>query len=174
VDAGATGGRVAGPSVSLIAAVAANGVIGRRGAMPWRIPDDMTRFRRLTMGHPVIMGRATFRSLARPLAGRTNIVLTRDPSLRLDGCTVAHSRGEALRAAGTAGEIFVIGGASVYALFLPIADRLYITWVDLDVPGDTLFPDVAWDQWQVLGEERAGAAAGVPPHRFVDYSRRRT
>jgi len=179
-------------TVSLIAAVAANRVIGSRGAIPWRLPGDMARFRKLTMGHPVIMGRATFQSLGRPLAGRVNIVLSRDPSLRLPGCRVVRAREEALAAAAvdaagaptTEPEAFVIGGAEVYSLFLPIADRLYMTWVDAEIPGDTFFPEVAWEQWQVTGEsapgparaegvrpERAGTETAFP-HRFVDYARR--
>jgi dihydrofolate reductase len=168
-------------TVSLIAAVASNRVIGTQGSMPWRIPGDLRRFKRLTMGHPVIMGRSTFLSLGKPLPGRINIVLTQDPSLRIPGCTVVHSREEALRAAESGPEeVFVIGGASVYALFLPLAARMYITWVDAEVPGDTLFPEVAWDQWRVL-RETAGPAAGpgpaapaVLPYRFVDYVRKET
>jgi dihydrofolate reductase len=161
----------------LIAAVASNRVIGNKGSIPWRIPGDLPRFRRLTMGHPLIMGHSTFHSLGKPLPGRINIVLSRDPSLGIPGCTVVRSREEALGAAEAAdrdaGEVFVIGGASVYALFLPLAARMYITWVDAVVPGDTLFPEVAWDRWRVLREtapEPAGPA--VLPHRFVDYVRR--
>ena len=173
-----------GLTVSLIAAVAANRVIGDKGALPWKLPGDLPRFKRLTMGHPLIMGHATFLSLGRALPGRANIVLTRDPSLRIQGCAMVHSREQALEAAaaglggdagagGAAGEAFVIGGAAVYALFLPIAARMYITWVDAEVTGDTLFPEVAWDQWRAV-RETGGAPAGptVLPHRFVDYVRR--
>ena len=111
-------------TISLIAAVAANGVIGVRGALPWNLPDDMARFRRLTTGHAVIMGRSTFASLTKPLAGRRNIVVSRDASLRIEGCLVAHSREEAQEAAAGDGsaredEAFIIGGAAIYALFLP-------------------------------------------------------
>ena len=163
-------------TVSLVAAVAANGVIGNRGALPWRLPDDLARFRRLTWGHAVIMGRATFESLRRPLAGRLNIVLSRDPKLRLEGCVVAHSPEDARRAAETGdtggkdAEVFVIGGASVYALFLPEAARLYMTWVDAEAPGDARFPDVDWTGWRVA-REAPGAADVRWPHRFVDYER---
>ena len=159
--------------VSLIAALAANRVIGNRGAVPWRLPDDLSRFRRLTLGHAVVMGRATFLSMGRPLSDRQNIVLSRDPALRIAGCDVAHSPEQAIAAAG-AGEVFVIGGASVYACFLPLADRMYLTHIDADIPGDTLFPEVSWDEWRVIGES-APAAAPDPalPHRFVDYERKR-
>jgi dihydrofolate reductase len=167
------------PLVALVAAVAANGVIGRAGALPWRIPDDMARFRALTMGHAVIMGRATWQSLRRPLAGRSNIVLTRTPDLAMTGCTVVHSAEDALAAAGGAGApgssdpapVFVIGGASVYALFLPLARRMHLTRVDVDVAGDIVFPEVAWDEWVVTAETAAPPADGVLPHRFVDYER---
>ncbi len=158
--------------ISLIAAVAANGVIGSGGKLPWRLPDDMARFRHLTMGRAVIMGRSTFASLRAPLAGRRNIVLSRSLELTREGCTVARSPAEALAAAGP-GEAFVIGGAAVYALFLPRADRLYITWIDAPIEGDTLFPPVSWEEWRIVREEKTPAGPGDPlPHRFVDYERK--
>jgi dihydrofolate reductase len=161
-------------TVSLIAAVAADRVIGDHGRLPWRLPDDLARFRRLTMGHPVVMGRVTHASIGAPLAGRTNIVLTRSRGLRAAGCAVVCTAGEALEAARDApgsAETFVIGGAGVYALFLPLASRLYITWIDAAVPGDALFPEVAWDDWRIL-RETDGRATPLP-HRFVDYERAR-
>jgi dihydrofolate reductase len=163
---------------SLIAAVAAHRVIGDRGRLPWRLPDDMARFRRLTMGHAVLMGRATFDSVGKPLSGRRNIVLTRTEGLLLPGCVVAHSREEAMAAAGD-GECFVIGGADVYTQFLPLAHRMYLTLIDAEIPGDALFPEVTWSEWRIIAEaagaEGPGGAdpAGPPlPHRFVDYERR--
>ena len=157
--------------MSLIAAVAANRVIGNKGAMPWHLPDDLARFKRLTMGHAVIMGRATFASMGRPLSGRQNIVLTRDPAVRIPGCDIAHSAPEALATAGSR-EAFIIGGAAVYALFLPVADFMYLTLIDADIPGDTLFPDVRWEEWRVLREAPGRTAESTPlPHRFVDYER---
>jgi dihydrofolate reductase len=108
--------------VRLIAAVARNLAIGRGGRLPWRLPADLSRFRRLTWGHPVLMGRRTFESIGHPLEGRTNIVLTRDPAWSRPGCVPAHSAEEALGACGD-GAAFVIGGASLYALFLPAAVR---------------------------------------------------
>ena len=158
-------------TVSLIAAVASNGVIGRRGALPWKLPGDLARFKRLTMGHPVIMGRSTFQSMGRPLPGRTNIVLSRDAHLRIPGCTVVHGAAEALQAASGTGtdESFVIGGAEVYALFLPEAGRMYLTWVDADVEGDAVFPPVEWSQWKPTRE--TPGREGSVPHRFTDYER---
>ena len=166
-------GAPAKPVLSLIAAVASNGIIGARGRMPWRIPDDAARFRRLTMGHALIMGRATFASMGKPLDGRRNIVLTRAASLSIAGACVAHTPEEAM--AQTAGdtEVFIIGGAEVYALFLPLADRMYLTWVEAEVEGDISFPAVAWEEWEIEAETRAPEIQGVLPHRYVDYVRKR-
>jgi dihydrofolate reductase len=158
-------------SVSLIAAVAANRVIGNKGALPWRLPDDMARFKRLTMGHAVIMGHATFASMGKPLHGRRNVVLTRDPALQIPGCDVVHSPDEALAAAGDQ-EAFIIGGAAIYALFLPRADLMYLTLIDIEVPGETLFPDVRWAEWRIVRETPGHTDPGSPlPHRFADYER---
>jgi dihydrofolate reductase len=154
---------------SLIAAIAAHRVIGDRGRLPWRLPDDLARFRRLTMGHAVVMGRATFDSLGKPLAGRRTIVLTRSEGVRLDGCVVVHSVEEAAAAAGD-GEAFIIGGAAVYGQFLPLASRMYLTIIDAEVPGDTLFPEVRWSDWRIVANE-AGPAGASLPHRFIDYER---
>jgi dihydrofolate reductase len=155
---------------SLIAAIAAHRVIGDRGRLPWRLPDDMARFRRLTMGHAVLMGRATFDSIGKPLAGRRTIVLTRAEGLTLPGCEVVHTVQADAAAAGD-GETFVIGGAAVYEQFLPLASRMYLTLIDAEVPGDALFPVVAWEEWRIVAEE-AGPSGAALPHRFLDYERR--
>ncbi len=158
--------------VSLIAAVAANRVIGNAGRLPWRLRDDLPRFRRITMGHAVIMGRRTWESLGKPLEGRRNIVLTRSAGARFPGAETVGSREDALRVT-EGNELFVIGGAAVYELFLPVATRLLITHVDADVPGDTLFPPVRWEEWRAVSEEPARIQdPGVLPHRFVDYVRK--
>jgi dihydrofolate reductase len=139
--------------VTIMAAVARNGVIGRDGAMPWHLPADMRRFKATTMGHVLVMGRRTYESIGRPLPGRTTIVVTRRRTWPDDGALpasvlVAHSVPEALRlAAELGGETFVQGGAGVYAEALPLADRLLITWVDDEPAGDTHFPDVDWSAW---------------------------
>jgi dihydrofolate reductase len=138
-------------TVSLIAAVARGGVIGRSGTIPWRLPSDIAYFKRTTMGHPVIMGRKTMESIGGPLPGRTNIVVTRNPEYSLPGVITARSAEEALeRATGTPAidEVFVIGGAAIYALFLPMADRLYITEIDADIPGDERFPAFDKGEWE--------------------------
>jgi dihydrofolate reductase len=161
--------------IALIAAVARNGIIGRDGRMPWRLPDDLARFKRLTLGHTVIMGRRTWESIRRPLVGRRNVVLTRDRSFSAPGCEVVHSidEGRALaRPPGPGSELFVIGGAAVYAAFMPFADRLLITHVDADVDGDTAFPPIDPARWRLV-RETAGTvdAANALPHRFAEYER---
>jgi dihydrofolate reductase len=135
--------------VSLIAAVAQNGVIGRDNALPWRIRDDMRFFRQKTLGHHVVTGRRNYEAMGKPLPQRTNIVISRDPSFRA-ACPVVTGLGPALELARAAGEseAFVIGGAQIYALALPIADVFYRTRVLADVPGDVVFPvfdEAAWD-----------------------------
>jgi dihydrofolate reductase len=157
--------------ISLIAAVASNSTIGHRGRLPWRLTDDLARFKRITLGHTVLMGRKTWESLGRPLSGRRNVVLTRDASFAAPGCEVVHSVGEG-RALATGGELFVIGGAAVYAAFLPFADRLCITHVDADVPGDATFPAIDLRQWRVVEETPGKVDRRNPlPHRFVVYAR---
>ncbi len=161
---------------SLIVAVAENGVIGDRNALLWHISEDLKRFKQLTSGHPVIMGRKTFESLGRPLPGRTNIVVSRAGTL-FDGCTTVRSLDEAWRLAeaetGPEGECFVIGGAQIYALALPLVDRFYRTVVEHPYEGDTRFPD--WDRaaWELEGVERHACGAQYPhPFRFEVYRRR--
>ncbi len=164
-------------AISLVVAVARNGVIGRDNALPWHLPDDLRYFKSVTLGRPIIMGRKTFLSIGRPLPGRHNIVLTRDPAWMADGVTVVHGLREALQAArqddGEDAEIMVIGGADVFALALPLADRLYLTEV-LDQPhGDTYFPPLNMDEW--TEESRtpgAPAADGTHTHDYVVMTRR--
>jgi dihydrofolate reductase len=141
------------PIVALIVAIAENGVIGREGAMPWRIKSEMRHFRRLTMDKPVIMGRKTFSSLKKPLKGRDNIVLTRNRGLPLKGAIAVESIDQALKVAGdcalarSAGEIMVIGGAEIYALMMPHARRIYLTRVHGEPEGDVHFPEIDLAGW---------------------------
>lgn len=151
------------PRISLIAALTPEHVIGRDNDLPWRIRADLRHFRRLTLGKPVIMGRRNYQSIGRPLAGRLNIVITRDPDFHAEGCLVARSPEEALALAGDAEEVMIIGGAEIYRHFLPDADRLYLTWVQADIPGDTWFPRFEPDQWQVVEEHRQ------PPDEDTPY-----
>jgi dihydrofolate reductase len=157
-------------TVSLIAALAKNRVIGAGNALPWRLPEDLKHFKALTMGHPVIMGRKTFESIGKPLPGRRNIVVTRSQSFRAEGCEVVDSPDAALRAAADqAEEVFVIGGAELYRAFLDRADCLYLTEIDRDVEGDAWFPDIDRNEWQESSREPVAGAA--LPCAFVTYRR---
>ncbi len=153
--AGTTGS--AGPSgkrVVLVAAVADNGVIGRDGDIPWRIPDDMRHFREVTTGHTVVMGRVTYESIGRPLPNRTNIVITRDPHWHAEGVVVAHSLDEALAAAESApGDLMVMGGARVYEATMLLADVQILTEVHRTPEGDTYYPDFDRAEWQETRRE---------------------
>jgi dihydrofolate reductase len=160
------------PIVSILAAVARNGVIGRDNGLPWRLPEDLKRFKTLTLGHPVIMGRRTFDSIGRALPGRENIVVTRAREYDAPGCRVVHSLGAALSAAAGADEAFVIGGAEIYALALPLARRLYMTEIDADVEGDTVFPEYDRGAWSEIAREPGSPAPGGPRYDFVVYARR--
>lgn len=142
------------PRLSLIAAMARNRVIGLHNRLPWRLPADMKRFRELTTGHAIIMGRKTFDSLPRPLPNRTNIVVTRDREYRPDGATVVHSIEDAIARAGADREVFVIGGEQIYRQTLPIADRLYLTLVDNDFDGDAWFPAYDAHEWKEIASEQ--------------------
>jgi dihydrofolate reductase len=147
--------------VSIIVAASDNGVIGRDGALPWWMSDDLRRFKRLTMGHTLIMGRRTWESIGRPLPGRRMIVVSRqsDYRIELDGIAVATSLDEALRFASANGEeeAFVIGGAELFREALLQADRLYFTEVHGDVDGDTYMPPVDWSQWRLVDSQECTA-----------------
>lgn len=140
--------------VSIIVAIAQNGTIGDKNALLWHIKEDMRFFRTMTSGHAVVMGRKTFESLgSRPLPKRTNIVITR-AERTFEGALTAHSLEEAVRLAGHDEEIFVIGGAQIYAEALDVADRMYITHVEHDYAGDTSFPTIDFSKWHLVAEER--------------------
>jgi dihydrofolate reductase len=164
------------PIVSLIAAVAANGVIGDGKDLIWRLPEDQRHFRALTMGAPVIMGRSTWDSLParfRPLPGRRNLVLTRQPLWQAAGAEVVRTLDEALARVADRERVFVIGGAQIYALALPIADELALTEIERDFDGDTTFPD--WPREQFVEVQRQHHHAAPPNDfrfSFVTYRRR--
>jgi len=167
------------PRVYLIAAVAANGVIGRDNTLPWHLPEDLKRFKALTSGHAVIMGRKTFDSilgmLGKPLPGRHNIVITRTATLpgRQSGwsnVTLAASLEQAL-AWARADEVFVIGGAQIYALALPLAQRLYLTEVKTEANGDACFPAIKAAEWRELSREHGPQTAAGLNYDFVVYQR---
>lgn len=160
--------------VSIIVARAANGVIGRDNTLPWRLPEDLKHFRALTTGHPIIMGRKTWDSLGRPLPGRTNIVVSRNATLAAEGALCAGSLQAALDLATTAegaDEVFVIGGAQLYAQALEVADRLLVTELAEPFEGDTVFPAPDAAVWQTLTREAHTSQNGLR-FDFVDYRRR--
>lgn len=144
--------------------------------MPWHLPDDMKRFKSITMGKPIIMGRKTYETIPerfRPLSGRRTIVLTRDETYQAEGCTVVHSIEEALSAAGDCEEVMIGGGAQLYQQLLPLADRLYLTIIDSVFEGDAYFPELDMDGWQeFLREERGPDARNPYRYRYVILERR--
>jgi dihydrofolate reductase len=169
------------PEIVLIVAVADNGVIGSRGAIPWRLKSDMQRLKAMTMGKPVVMGRKTFASLRRPLPGRTNIVVTRDADFRASGAVVTTSfagagavaLGDALRRLAT--EVAVIGGAEIYAQWIGIADRLEVTEVHARPEGDTHFGAIDAAVWQEVARARNPAGSDdSADFSYVTYRRRRS
>ena len=157
--------------ISIIVAVAANGVIGDKNSLLWHISEDLRNFKRITSGHPVIMGRNTFESLGRPLPNRQNVVISRTIQ-NIEGCMVVGSLEKAIALFPADEEVFIIGGAQIYALALEAADRLYLTRVEHDYQGDTSFP--AWDQtkWRLLSREAYESGEKYPhPFAFELYER---
>ncbi|MFD2933173.1 dihydrofolate reductase [Spirosoma flavum] len=164
--------------ISLISAVAENGIIGRDNDMPWHLPDDFAFFKRKTSHHSIIMGRKSLESLGKPLPNRTNIVITRNPNFTAEGVTVVHTLDEAIKEAKEAGgatdEIFVIGGAEIYMIALPIATTLYLTEIHQAYEGDAYFPTFDKSEWQEVSrrphptDERHAVAFD-----FVEYERKR-
>jgi dihydrofolate reductase len=161
------------PLISLIVAMAQNGVIGRGNSLPWRLPEDLRRFKESTLGKPVLMGRKTFESIGRPLPGRANLVLTRDRAWFANGVMTMHSVEEALLQTRTCDEVVAIGGAEIYRLLLPYARRIYLTHVHADVDGDTYFPAFDSTQWDDV-EYRSHPAdeRHAYPLTFVTLERR--
>ncbi|TNC13711.1 dihydrofolate reductase [Methylobacterium terricola] len=159
------------PSVTLIVAVAQNGVIGRDNALIWRLRSDLRRFRALTMGKPVVMGRKTWDSIGRPLPGRRVIVMTRDPAWTAPGTERAAGWDDALRLAGDAGEVMVAGGAEIYALALPHADRIHLTEVAASPEGDARFPAIPPDFREIASEPHPAGPEDEHGFRFVTLAR---
>ncbi|MEE4462283.1 dihydrofolate reductase [Azotobacter chroococcum] len=163
--------------LALIAAIAANGVIGRDNRMPWHLPADLRHFKASTLGKPIVMGRKTWDSLGRPLPGRLNLVVSRQPGLVLEGAETfasleaALSRADAWAREQGADEIMLIGGAQLYAETLPLAERLYLTRIDLAPEGDAFFP--AWEpaDWRRVSREEHPATAEAPGHAFEVWER---
>ncbi len=159
--------------ISLIVAASTNGVIGVDGDLPWRLSDDLKRFKALTTGKPVIMGRKTWDSIGRPLPNRQNIVITRNPDFAADGCDVVSTPEQAIAAAGDADELMIIGGGTIYEIFLDKATRVYLTLVHAEIDGDTYFPELDTHVWTEVSRTPHPAderhAVGFD---FIDYERR--
>ncbi|MBB3332712.1 dihydrofolate reductase [Halomonas campaniensis] len=169
--------------VAMIAAMDRNRVIGVDNQLPWYLPEDLRFFKRMTQAKPLVMGRRTFQSIGRPLPGRLNIVVTRDPdfyqeSIHRDGIRVCHDLAAALALADqqatidAAEEIMVMGGAQIYAQALPLASRLYLTEVDIEVKGDARFPEIDPAEWEEVQRVPGTPAEGQPDYHFVEYRRR--
>lgn len=158
------------PLISLIAAVARNGAIGKDNALLWHLPQDLQHFKRTTLGCPIIMGRKTWDSIGRPLPGRHNIVISRDPAWQAPGVSPASSLSHAMQLAADVAKVFVIGGAQIYALALPQADELVLTEVDIDVEGDTYFPSWNKQDFTEVSREAHAPADGLA-YTFVTYQR---
>jgi dihydrofolate reductase len=160
--------------ITLIAAVAENGVIGRGNALPWHLPSDLQRFKRLTTGHAVVMGRKTWESIRRPLPHRRNIVISGAPGFHPAGATVVPTFAAAVEASRDLAELFAIGGSRVFQAALPLSDRLELTRVHARVPGDTFFPPLDLADWKLVGEEHHPADPDhAYPYSFLTYDRRR-
>jgi dihydrofolate reductase len=163
---------VTSPSITLIAARARNGVIGRNNQMPWKIAGEQAYFKRMTMGSPIVMGRKTWESLGRPLPGRRNIVITRNPTYTATGADVVDSLDDALRLAGGSEEVFVIGGAQLYAAAMPRAKRLLLTEIDADFDGDTFMPALDRNEWREMSREVHPPTTEQPfSYSYVVYER---
>lgn len=159
--------------ISIIVAASTNNVIGVQGALPWRLSDDLKRFKRLTMGKPVVMGRLTWESIGRPLPGRQNIVITRRGGYAAAGCDVVTSPAAALEIAGDAKEIMIIGGSEIYALFLPEAGRLHLTRVHAEIAGDAFFPEIDDDDWTLVScDVNESSDDNEFAFEFMTYERR--
>jgi dihydrofolate reductase len=164
--------------VAMIAAMDRNRVIGVDNQLPWYLPEDLKFFKRMTQAKPLVMGRKTFQSIGRPLPGRLNIVVTRDPGFHHDGIRVCHDLAAALALADqqatidAVDEIMVMGGAQIYAQVLPFASRLYLTEVDVEVEGDARFPELDPAEWEEVQRVPGSPAEGQPAYAFVEYRRR--
>jgi dihydrofolate reductase len=161
------------PRITLVVAAADNGVIGRDNALPWHLPEDLKRFKRVTLGKPIVMGRKTFESIGKPLPGRLNIVMTREVDYRRDGVTVVHDVEGALLAAGAAEEMMIIGGSDLFRLFLPRAAGVHLTRVHGDVAGDVFWPALDGPEWRVVESEKFAAdERHAYPMTFESWERR--
>ena len=161
-------------TISIIVAFSEGNIIGKNNKMPWRLPADLKRFKTITTGHTVVMGRRTYESIGKPLPNRKNIVLTSIPESIID-CITADSLKDAIAISGQETELFIIGGASVYKQAFPLADKLYITKVHANPNGDTKFPEIDYSEWvEIFREEHKADEKNQYDYTFVDYERRKS
>ncbi len=158
-------------SLSLIVALAKNRVIGLNNTLPWHLPEDLKRFRALTTGHHIIMGRKTYESLGRLLPDRTTVIVTRNPNYQVEGALIAHSLEEAMALCVGDDEAFLIGGAELYQAGLNLAQKMYVTELDLEVAGDAYFPAFDLSQWQESARVAHTSAQGLP-FSYISYHRK--
>lgn len=159
--------------ITLVAAIASNNVIGKENSLPWNIPEDLKRFKQMTSGHTILMGRKTFDSIGRPLPNRQNIVMTKDENFEREGIKVINDFDEALELIKESNEdVFVIGGSKIYELFEPVANSLAITRILKDFEGDAFFPDINWDLWQIEKEEKFFDEKSNIECKLIEYSKK--
>lgn len=162
-------------TISAIVAVTKNNVIGKDNQMPWHLPADLAYFKKVTLGHMIIIGRKNFESIGKPLPGRTNIIITRDRSFACSNCKVMHSLEDALFFAhnNNENEVFIIGGGTIYEQSKDLWDKLYLTEIDTIVDGDVFFPEISWSQWHLVSEEqKASDEKNAFNLKFKVYSRK--
>ena len=159
--------------ITLVAAIASNNVIGKENSLPWNIPEDLKRFKQMTSGHTILMGRKTFDSIGRPLPNRQNLVMTKDENFEREGIKVINDFNEALELKKESNEdVFVIGGSKIYELFEPVANSLAITRILKDFDGDAFFPDINWDLWQIEKEENFFDEKSNIECKLIEYSKK--
>jgi dihydrofolate reductase len=159
--------------ITLVAAIASNNVIGKENSLPWNIPEDLKRFKQMTSGHTILMGRKTFDSIGRPLPNRQNIVMTKDENFEWEGIKVINDFDEALELIKESKEdVFVIGGSKIYELFEPVANTLAITRILKDFEGDAFFPDINWDLWQIEKEENFFDEKSNIECKLIEYTKK--
>lgn len=163
--------QAARPRINIIVAYAANRVIGAKGNMPWHLPQDLKRFKALTMGHSIIMGRKTWESLGRLLPGRRHVIISRNSNYTVAGAAVVASLDKAIAACAAETEVFVIGGEEIYRQALSLADRLYVTEIEAEFSGDTFFPTVAPGQWRETARQPFVDSVTGLRYAFVTYDR---
>ncbi|MEN0649574.1 dihydrofolate reductase [Caldifermentibacillus hisashii] len=160
--------------ISFIVAMDRNGLIGNNNEIPWYLPDDLKRFKKITMGHPIVMGRKTFQSIGHPLPGRENIILTKNKNLSFEDCTVFHNQEDLLDyCQNKDGEVFIIGGADMFRIFLPFVEKLYVTKINQEFSGDVYFPELDWSHFQLVSKEKGKKDEKNPyDYEYLLYKKR--